>query len=219
MVALVIGCLMLLPAAGTIAAGAGALIAQAAVTDDDGYFEFTFDRIQSDGVAIAATDIRFDDDFHDAVWIHDWMDVDVRLRVDGARTTDDVFVGIARSADVDRYLTGARYADLVGLDGRRPEYELVRGRRSIEPPVDQEFWAASAAGGGVQELTWDARAGNWSVVVMNADGSPAVAADVEVGARSGVLTPIAVTLVVLGGIGLLTAVVLIVVGARRPRSA
>ena len=61
------------------------------------------------------------------------------------------------------------------------------------------------------------RPGRWSVVVMNTDGSPAVAADVQVGARSGALTPIAVTLLVVGGVTLIGAVVLIVVGARGRR--
>jgi hypothetical protein len=49
---------------------------------------------------------------------------------------------------------------------------------------------------------------------MNADGSPGVAADVEVGIRSGALTPIVIVLMVTGGIALIGGVVLITVGAR-----
>ena len=52
---------------------------------------------------------------------------------------------------------------------------------------------------------------------MNADGTPAVAADVEVGAKTGALTPVAVTLLIVGGVALVGSVVLIVVGARGRR--
>ena len=213
-VAIVIGCLLFFPALGMTAGGGGALIAQAVATDDDGYFEFTLDRISTDGVAIAATDLRFDGDAEAADWLLDWLDVDVRLRVDGARTTEDVFVGIARSDDVERFLSGTAYSEIVEVDGRSPFYETFDGVRQVESPLTQDFWTETASGAGEQELVWEARPGRWSVVVMNADGSPAVAADVEVGFRSGALTPIAVTLLVVGGVALIGSIVLIVVGAR-----
>lgn len=49
---------------------------------------------------------------------------------------------------------------------------------------------------------------------MNADGPPGLDADVEFGAKSGAVTPIMVTLFVLGGLGLLVSTGLIVWGAR-----
>ncbi|MGI9645890.1 MAG: hypothetical protein ACR2O6_11340 [Ilumatobacteraceae bacterium] len=213
-VALVAGVLLLFPALGMTAGGALTLVGQAVATDDDGYFEFTLDRIATDGVAITATDLRLDGDAEATDWLLDWLDVDVRLRVDGAATTDDVFVGIARSADVERYLAGSAHSEIVEVDGRSPFYEQIDGVDLVESPLAQDFWSATASGAEVQELTWEARAGRWSVVVMNADGSPAVAADVEVGARSGAVTPIGITLLAVGGVTLIAAVVLIVVGAR-----
>jgi hypothetical protein len=199
------------------AGGGLALTGQAIATDDDGYFEFTLDRLTTDGVAVATSDLRFDGDAEASDWLLDWLDVDVRLLVDGARSTDDVFVGIARSDDVERYLAGTAHSELLEVDGRTPVYLSVEGDRLIDPPIDQDFWTASASGTDVQELTWEARAGRWSVVVMNADGSADVAADVEVGAKTGALTPIAVTLLVVGGLMLVIAAGLIVVGARGRR--
>ena len=212
--ALVIGCLLLLPGLGLVAGGGFALIGQVVATDDDGYFEFTLDRLESNGVAVAATDIQLGVEAEAPDWILDRLDVDVRLRVDGAADTDDVFVGIARSADVDRYLAGSAYDDLVELDGRSPRYTPVAGRSSIASPLDQDFWVAEASGSGVQELTWEVRTGRWSVVVMNADGTANVQADTEVGARFGILTPVAITILVAGGILLAVGVTLVVVGAR-----
>jgi hypothetical protein len=215
---IVIGCLALLPALGILISGGALAIAQAAATDDDGYFRFTLDRVESDGVAVASTPLSFDDvDDEAGPWVLDWLDLDLRLRVDGALTTDDVFVGIARSDEVDRYLANTEHTEIVEIDHHTPRYREVTGLDRAAPPLDQTFWAASTSGPGEQELTWNARGGRWSVVVMNADGSPNVAADIEIGARSDVVTPVAITLLVAGAIGTAIAVTLIVVGARGRR--
>lgn len=216
--ALIIGCLLLLPGLGLVAGGGSIALGQAVATDDDGYFRFTIDRLETEGVAIAMTDPWLDDVEGDGEpWVFDFLDVDLRLRVDGASSTDDVFVGIARSDDVARYLDGATYSDLVEFENRTPDYEQVIGERVVDPPIDQDFWTESAAGTGTQQLDWEARAGRWSVVVMNTDGSPVVAADVEVGARSGAVTPIAVSLLVSGVVVVAIAGIVILIGARGRR--
>jgi hypothetical protein len=56
------------------------------------------------------------------------------------------------------------------------------------------------------------------VAIMNADGSPGLVANVDVGLRVGVLTTIVVVLLVAGVVLTAIAVVLIVIGALRPRS-
>lgn len=221
-VAIVIGCLALLPGLGMLAGGGTLAIAQAVATDDDGYFTVTLDRLDSDGVAIATSDLWLEDADDDAApWVFDFIDLDVRFRVEGAGPTDEVFVGIARAADVEDYLARTRHSELIGLDNRTPEYRERGGIESIASPLDDDIvgiWDASASGTGEQELTWEARGGRWAVVVMNADGEPGVAADVELGGRSGVITPIAVTLMVTGGLLTLGAIALIVIGARGRRT-
>ena len=217
-IAIVFGCLLLLPGMGLLAGGTTVAIGQAVATDSDGYFRFTLDRLDSDGVAVATTDLWLDDVEGDASpWVFDFLDVDLRLRVQGAGDSDDIFVGIARSADVERYLDDAAYSEIVEVDNHAPRYEQVIGDGAVEPPAEQNFWTASATGTGEQELDWQARGGRWSVVVMNADGSPGVAADVEVGARSGAVTPVAISLIVAGGIITLIAGSMIIVGARGRR--
>jgi len=218
-VAIIVGCLLLVPGLGMAAGGAAAAIGQAVATDDDGYFRFTLDRVESTGVAVATTELWLDDVEGDAApWVFDFLDVDLRLRVDGAASTDDVFVGIARSADVEQYLAAAAHSEVIEVDDRTPRYEQVGGTASIESPLEQDFWTVSASGTGEQQLDWEARGGRWSVVVMNADGSPVVSADVEIGARSGAVTAVSIGLLALGGILTSAAVVLIVVGARGRRS-
>lgn len=215
-VAIVIGCLMLLPGLGILTGGGALAIAQAVATDDDGYFNFTLDPVSSDGVAVATTHLWLADvDDEAGPWVLDWLDLDVRLRVDGANSSDQVFVGIARSADVERYLSDAAYSEVVEIDGHTPTYRQITGSTIIGSPLDQDFWAASTSGSGEQELAWEARGGRWSVVVMNADGSPDVSADIEIGARSDAVTPIAITLIVTGTIVSGLSIALIVIGARR----
>ena len=74
---------------------------------------------------------------------------------------------------------------------------------------------ASASGPGEQTATWDAESGEWTVVLMNADASDGVAADVSVGAEADFLLWLAIGLLVAGAVVLAVAVLLIVLGARR----
>lgn len=212
--ALVIGCLLLLPALATLAAGAGLGILASTQRDADGYFEVTLDPVSTPTVAVTARDLSFAADPGSPDWLVDWFDADVRLRVGGIDPDTATFVGIGRTADVDRYLAGTAHTRVVELTtGARAVYRDEPGDTEIEAPTSQEFWEVEAVGTDTLQLDWEARAGRWSVVVMNADGSPDVAADVDVGLRVGFLTTLIVVLLVLGVVLTAAAVVLIVVGA------
>ena len=63
-------------------------------------------------------------------------------------------------------------------------------------------------------MTWSPDRGDWSAVLMNADGSRGVAADVSVGAEADFLIWLAIGLLIAGGICLLGGAGLIYVGAR-----
>ena len=217
-VAIVLGALAVLPGFGMVAGGTAAAIAQAVATDD-GYYTFTPDRVTTDGVAVITDDAWLDID-DGGPWVLDFLDLEVRLRADlagGAEPSDEVFVGIARTDDVEAYLRDTGYSVVDDIDGREVRYRRRTGDDSVAPPTELDIWAAAAAGPGEQELVWDARGGRWSVVVMRADGEPTLAADVEVGIRSDAVTPIAVTLIVLGGLTVLAGVGLVVFGARGRR--
>jgi hypothetical protein len=216
-VAIVVGVLALLPGFGMLAGGTTLVVANAA--SDDGYFDVTLDRLHADGVAIATIDLWNEaGQDEDWPWVLDFLDVDVRLRVDGAADTYEVFVGIARTPDVEAYLSDAEYSQLFDFDHRSPVYRTVEGVSVVATPADQDFWTASTVGDGEQELEWEARGGRWSVVVMNADGTSDVTADVQVGVHSGAIVPIGVTLIVVGGIVFLGSISLIVIGARGRRT-
>ena len=131
-----------------------------------------------------------------------------------------VFVGLARSRDVSAYLRGVAHARVSDISTApfRAHYDRHPGTGRPALPGTQGFWAASAQGTGRQAIEWDARDGSWSVVVMNADGSPGVAADVSAGAKAPFLAAVGWGAL---GAGLLTLVVaagLLARGARRPRT-
>lgn len=212
-IAIIFGALALLPGLGLLAGGTAIAIAQAAA--DDGYFTFTPDRVTSEGVAVITDDAWLDDG---GPWVLDWLDLDVRLRVEGAATTDDVFVGIARTPDVETYLADAPHSVIVEFDHRSPRTREESGRlAAVAAPADVDIWVASAGGTGERELTWEARGGRWSIVVMNADGTAGVDADVEFAVRSDAVTPIAVMMIVVGGVIVLGSVALLVFGIRGRR--
>jgi Domain of unknown function (DUF4389) len=212
-IALVVGCLLLLPGIGLLVGGGALSVAYAVGRDDDGYFDVTIDRLESQTVAVTTEDLQFTADPGSPDWVLDALDADVRLRVTGADTERDVFVGIARSVDLDNYLSGVAHDAIADVDGTDPVYRSRAGSSEITPPTEESFWVASVSGTGTQELDWEATGGRWSAVLMNADGSPGVSADVNVGTRMAFVLPLGLTMLGVGALLTIASVVLIAVGA------
>ncbi len=218
-VALVVGCLLLLPGIGMLFGGGALGLAYAFGRGDDGYFDVTLDRLESTTVAITAGDITLNADPGTPSWLVDALDADVRLRVTNADSDREIFVGIGAESDVDAYLTGTAHDEVIDVDDDRgPVYRTRSGGDDIAPPTDQTFWVAMATGFGTQDLDWEATSGQWAVVVMNADGSAGVVADANVGIKAGFVLPLALILLALGALFTAGAVVLIVVGASGERT-
>ena len=138
----------------------------------------------------------------------------IRLRATST-AGNDIFIGIAPQADVDRYLADVHHTELrnVRFVPFRAEYRDVAGTAAPTKPADETWWSASASGPGTQEIVWNLQSGNWAVVVMNADASPSVAVDLQAGLHSDLLWPVAIGLLVGGGILLLIGIFLVVAGA------
>lgn len=222
-VALVVGCVLILPAIGVLLAGGALAVGYATQRDDDGYFDVTIDQLQTPTAAITGEDVKFAADPGSPDWLIDTIDLDVRLRATALDSEQAIFIGIARQTDLDRYLADVAHDRVIRITGRTPVYRQQGNELdAVAEPTEQDFWVASASGSGTQELTWAATGGRWAAVVMNADGSPGITASMTIGAKSGLIAPLAVALTLLG-VGLTAAaVVLIVYGAagarRRPDS-
>jgi len=205
-------------AIGFIAAGA-LLLWGDSKTDDQGYLSTGKERYAASTYALASDNL--DVDLDGAGWIMDRDDVGkVRLAVESS-AGKPVFVGIARTSDVSDYLRGISYTSVTDVD-YSPFHATYRDRdhggdRRPARPADQDFWAASAHGSGPQTVAWDLEDGDWSIVVMNADGSRGVDTDISAGAK----VPFLGTLgwISLGGalVLLITAGMLVYLGVRTPR--
>lgn len=181
-----------------VLAVAGALaLAANVLRDRDGYFTWPTETFASSGYAVAMKTV---DISKAPTWAFSDLGID-RVRVE-AHGNRPLFIGIARTADLDRYLRGTEHDDVSGLTYHpfRVDYNHAGGRAPSRAPVDESFWSTSTSGAGVFTLTWKPRPGSWRAVVMNADGSRGVNAELQLGARTSLLWWL--------GAGLLAAAVL-----------
>lgn len=216
-VSLVVGCLLVIPAFGLLFGGGALGLGYAFGRDDSGYFDVTLRRLDTETVAITADDVTFAAEPGSPDWILDALDVDVRITATNASGAD-VFVGIGSQADVDTYLAGVAHDEVADIRaGSQPIYRRRAGTNDVAAPVEEDFWVATATGPGTQELLWDSASGTWSAVIMNADASPRVLADVNVGAKAGFVLPLALIMLGVGAFLTAAAVILIVVGATGKR--
>ncbi len=216
---IVTGAITALAAAGLLAVGGVALWGDSE-KDGDGYLSTDSHRFAAGTHALASE--RLDVDLDGAGWLMDREDVgDVRLEV-APRSDEPVFVGIAPTDEVSRYLSGVAHTSVSDVDSWPFEgsYDerTVAGDRRPAAPGKQPIWAASAQGPRTQTLDWDVEDGDWSVVVMNADGSRGVDAEVEAGAKVPFLAEIGWTATGTGAVLLIVAAGLLVLGIRRPRN-
>jgi hypothetical protein len=155
--------------------------------DEHGYISSDSERYSTTSRAITTDNLDLDLDGLDDVVGRESLG-NVRLEV-ASHDDKPVFVGIAPTRDVAQYLRGSDHTVVTDVDHSpfHADYADHAGDRELAPPAGERFWSASAHGTGDQTLTWDVKAGDWSVVVMNADGSPGVDAGVSAGAKLGFL--------------------------------
>jgi hypothetical protein len=210
-VALVLGSLLVVGAVGSAGAAVTLVAADQMARDDDGFLTSPRERLTTDGFAITSEDAHLRTD-EDLARLPDAVIGDVRVSARGVGDTE-VFVGIGPAADVRAYLAGVQHDTLVEVRGGDPVYSSTSGGAPATPPTEQSFWVAEASGS-EPALTWALDEGDWSAVVMNADGTPGVAADVSAGAEVPVLATVIAVLFVVAGLLLLLGAVLVAVPVR-----
>lgn len=204
-VAAAAGSLALALSLGLGVAGGALAFADNRLRDDDGFLMTDGEPLTTASHAIVSDDVRLESERAvDAAF------GDLQLRIDDA--DQPVFAGIAPTADVDAYLTGVAHSVFVNVVDGTPRYQDVAGGAPTTAPGDLPIWDARLDG---DTLRWDVRDGDWTVVLMNADGSAGVSADVSVGATLPVLGWGTVTLFVAAA--LLFAIGLLAVLLALPR--
>ena len=113
------------------------------------------------------------------------------LRIEAATAdrdgTGELFVGIGPAEEVDAWLDEVAWDKVTVFSASGTDVRYDRegapgsGSGSGDPselpvPADEDFWTVSDVGSSVA-LDWDYREGHYTIVLMNADGSPGVDAD------------------------------------------
>jgi hypothetical protein len=172
-VSVLTGGLLVLCSLGLIVAG-GYLLS--AATGNGGWVALGHGTYQTDSYAVATEPA----DWGTTTYVLGAVDK-VRIRVTPTDPATPVFVGMARPADVQRYLEGVRYVTAHGAPGYRVTYTRHDGQAPATPPAHAIPWTVQATGTGTQTLEFDAQQqrGDQVAVVMNADGSPSVSGRAE----------------------------------------
>jgi hypothetical protein len=110
-----------------------------------------------------------------------------------------LFIGIAPTGDVSRYLDGVGHGVIEHL--ATGELSTTNaGDAPSSPPSSALNWAASTQGSGEQTLLWEPRDGDWSIVLMNTDASAGVDLEGDLGAEFPPLPWIAGGLLIAGAV-------------------
>jgi hypothetical protein len=106
-----------------------------------------------------------------------------RLEVAARATDTPLFIGVGPAGAVAQYLADVRIdrVDDVEVDPFALEVTAQAGSKtSAAAPATQTFWVAQASGTD-PSVSWKVRNGDYRIVVMNADGSPRIAASAKFG--------------------------------------
>lgn len=193
----ILGIILAIAAVAAFVGGISLIVAHAIFRDDAGYVTSPAYTLASDNYAITMEGVDV------ASRPGDWLPaglVDIRATVT-AEGGKAVFFGIGPSDAVDDYLSGVGRDEVRRLGDRRVEvtYRRIDGDAPAMPPAEAGFWAISGSTSDFQSMTWEVEAGEWSLVIMNADASAGIAATASVGANIPFLFAIAAGLIV-GGV-------------------
>ena len=204
------GAIVLVLGALVIAAGGAALWQTG--KSDSGYISSGVHRFDTTSHAIVTEDLKVDSD------IPRWLIGHARITASPSGSKP-VFVGVARKRDVDAYLANVSRSQIRNLEYGpfAVDYTNLAGTASPARPASRSIWAASTSGSGEQQLSWRLRSGDWRVVLMNADGSSGVSADVKVGGRINHVVPVALGVTGVGLLILLLGVAVVYAGRGRER--
>ena len=161
------------------------------MTDEDGYLMSKTQTIQVPSYGIVADEIDIELD-QDAMRFFQRQGgfVSFKVTTESLNPTKEVFVGVARYADAYNYIEPMEYHEIDDIDmgwnmgeHHDPVYVLHPGDAPGTPPTEQDFWIVQESSTGEQTISWEPEEGNYYVVLMNADGSEGIEANIKVGVQ------------------------------------
>jgi len=214
-VLLVFGILFVITSFGLLIGGSVLLTLENSFKDSQGFISTHNIEVTAKSAAVVTgpADFRMDT----VVWSRPRNLATVKIVATEVDPKKQVFIGIARTSAINSYLDGISYSETRDFSVHSDTLRLntFQGANAAPAPTTQNFWVASVNGSGTQTLQWDITEGRYSVVLMNADGSSPIDADVSVGIKVPVVFhAVGIGLLVAGIIFLLGGGVMIFFGAR-----
>ena len=180
---LVFGGLFVLISFALLIGGATVLAFDSNFKDSQGFYSTRFIPVQSESPAVVSQPA----DIHIGPgWFNENRNaITVKVEASGLVSGKPVFIGIARESDLNAYLNGMSYDEVSDVNFRSDVLHYIHhsGTNTITPPTGQTFWVASASGAGTQTVQWNVASGSYSIVLMNADGSAPLNAEVSLGLK------------------------------------
>jgi len=191
-------------------------IAAIAFPDRDGWVSAGPVRLQTDAAALVGDDIEIDfgGDFTNGRTFVSWGEIPAEFDI-SSKNGKEVFVGITTPADARAYLDGVAVDRVSSFDDEH-DISHVAGAYQAVPPAETDIWVASSNNG---LLEWDISSGEWTIVAVNADGSPGIDIGVTSAAKVPFLRPLGAVLVFFGFLGTIAGGFLTYYGVRRDRNA
>jgi len=203
---LALAAFLFLGAAGTLG-GAAWLDGVDDERRDGDYLTSDETTLRADGNALSVEEIDLDG------LSGDWILGDARVRATSSDPDESVFVGLARTDDVADYLRDVEHSTVTDLDD--PEYVEHDGGAPATDPAELDIWVAQSGGPGTQSVEWTPEEGEWTAVIMNADGTSGVDVRADVGATVPVLEEVVDGLWITGAAFALVGAALVAAGLRR----
>ena len=212
-VSLVFGSLLVTIALGLGIPAAALFAANTGARDNDGFMMSGSQSMTTETYALSSTNLALHMDGPPGL-VPQAVLGDTKVSA-SSQNGKDIFVGIAPTWKVRGYLQGVEHSTfsqmMMANEPRLMDHPGVAPRT---PPDQANIWTAQSSGPGTQSLVWPPRNGDWSLVVMNADGSAGVATETEAGAEMPLVGWVVGLLLTLAALALVAGVLLIVVPLR-----
>lgn len=182
--------LLMITSFGLIMGGSSMRSFQNIMTDDEGYMMSKTKTVQVPSYGIVADELNFELD-QDAWRFFQRQGgfLSFKLTTTSNSPTKEIFVGVAPYNEAYSYFEPMEYHEIndidMGWENENGEtvYILHQGDAPSTPPTEQDFWIVQGSSAGEHTITWEPEAGNYYVVLMNADGSEGFAADIKLGVQ------------------------------------
>lgn len=220
---LVFGIIFLIGALVLMVGGGGLMWLSKTLENDNPLFISRETRLRkADSYAIVTEPFGIDwyDESEGRRWGTDF--VTVTVEAESQDPSRGVFIGIARETDVEEYLSGVRYHEIVEwssdpFDDPEIRYQPHTGDLAPSAPASQSFWEVFAHGSGEQTIEWHPEMGRWVLVIMNENGSQGIDVSGALGATLPWLFWLGLALMPLAILALAGGVVMVYFAARSPK--